>query len=274
MSFASLVKESKEAEKLDKSGNSLFLCVLGPSGSGKNHAIGTTRLKTLLVTFMGESHGVKSSRKEGGDITPFFVDYANDKQLSPDDTLKRLREVLSDPQAIYDEGFRVIALDGLSELDLCIQQSKELKGQCLTKGGKVDGFRTAGVTKEIVNGLIKSLLTIQRQTGIHIITTCITDVKEFGDSGEVLECSPRLTTFSLAESALQMFADRVVVGPRTKDDGSRVFVFDSMTGLNRSSKDENGVARKTFNFSPRLSSGELPKLMKADLSELIKIKEM
>ena len=273
MSLQDLLKEAKAAEVADKSGNSLFLCLLGPSGAGKNHAIGTTGLKTLLITFMGESHGVKSSRKEGGDnIIPFFVDYVNDATLDPDQTLARLRSVLSNPQALVDEGFKVIALDGMSELDICINNSNELKKQCMTKMGKVDGFKTAGATKSIGNGIVKTLLSLQRQTGIHVLTTCIVDVREFGDRGEVIDCAPRLSTYGFAESMLQMFADRVVVGPQTIND-ERVYVFDSLTDLARASKTESGVVKKAFNFSPRLSSGVLPPIMRADLSKLIEIKE-
>lgn len=274
MSILDLLKEAKKTEDKDKSGDSLFCCLLGPSGSGKSHTIGTTGLKTLQLYFSGEKHGIKSSKKEGGDnITPFCLDFEGEVMLSPDATLDRLRDILSDPKGLKDAGFKVVALDGLSELDLCIAQSKELKKQCLTKDGKVDGFRTSGVSKAIGNSIVKLLLLLQEKTGIHILTTCILDVQEYGDNNEVVTCAPRLSTYGFAESILQMFEDRVICGPQVKENGDRVYVFDSMTSMVRASKDDKGRVKKVLNFNPRIGSGVLPKLMKASLKELMKIKE-
>jgi len=274
MSLTDLIKRAQVDESKDRSGNSLFCCILGQSGAGKSHSVGSAGVKTLQLYFAGEKHGVKSSKKDGGDnIVPYCIDYADGRQLDPDESLARLREVLADPQGLEKLGFKMIFLDGLSELDLLINGTRELKKQCLTSSGKVDNFRVPSVCKSIAHGIIKDLLTIQTQTGIHIVTSCIIEVKEYGDSGEVLECMPKLSTYSLAEGLLQMFPDRVVVGPQVKEDGTRVFVFDSMVGMTKSSKDDKGKVKKTVNFSARLSSGELPRLMKADLSKLIEIKE-
>jgi len=279
MSLAELLTESKKQEAADKSGNSLFCCVLGPSGAGKSHAIGTLGVKTLFLHFVGERHGIDSSKKEGSDnIIPYCLDSDGKKSLDPDETLSRLRAILSDPQGLKDQGFGAIVLDGLTEMDMCISDSKELKKMCLTSQGKVDGFKLTPATKRIASGLMNSLQNIRSKTGIHIIVTCILTVGDTDEEGALLGCIPQLGTYGLAESVLQKFGDRVVVTPLVRDDpdtGKKetIRVFDSRVVSTKVSKDVNGIVKKTSNFSCRLSSGELPKLMKADLSELIKIKE-
>lgn len=273
MNLKDLLTAAEATEKSDKSNNSLFCCILGPSGSGKSHSIGTLNGKTLYVYFSGEKHGVSSAKKEGlKNIIPLCIDYVEGKELTPDETLNRLRQIIKCGSDLVKEGFTAIAIDGLTEIDLCITQTKELKTQCLTNQGKVDGFRTSTVAKQMVHSLIKSLVTLQQQTGLHIITTCILDVQEYGENKEIESCSPRLSTYGLAENALQMFPDRVVVGPQYKESGEEVYVFDSSATIAKVSKDVRGVVKKMFNFSPRLGSGELPKLMKANLSELISLK--
>ena len=273
MGLQDLLKEAKAAEVADKSGNSLFLCLLGVSGAGKSHCVGTLGVKTLHLYFQAEKHGVKAAKKEGGDnVVPYCLDFANGKELDADEVLTRLRKIMSTPEELLENGFKAIFLDGLSELDVVIGNSKELKKKCLTKGGSVDGFRLSGETQKIANGVVKLFLTVQRLTGIHVITSCILDVSEFGDRNEILACSPKLSTYGLASSLLQMYSDRIIISSQLKDDGTKVRVFDNMVDLVRVSKDDRGVTKKVMMFEPRLSSGEMPKLMRADLSKVVEIK--
>jgi len=278
MDFKALIKQAQADKEKDQSGNSLFCCVLGPSGAGKSHVIGTLGVKTLFLHFVGEAHGVKSSVKEGGEnIVPVCLDYVDGKMLEPDQVLARLRDILSAPQDIKAAGFKAIVLDGLTELDMAVSESKELKKMCLTAAGKVDGFKTTPATKQIMSGIINTFQTVRATIGCHFITTCILTVKEYDDEKAILECSPQLGTFGLAESVLQKFGDRVVVSPlkrvnpKTGED-EEVHVFDSRVTASRSSKDQNGNVKKTINFNSRIESGNLPSLMKADLSDLLKVK--
>jgi len=277
MSLTDLLKQSAATEKANKSGDNLFCCILGPSGAGKSHTIGTLGVKTLYLYFAGEAHGVKSASKSGEHITPFCVDYVDGKALSADETLNLIREVINDAKGLQKAGFEALALDGLSELDLCLSQTKELKVQCLTPAGKIDGFRIASVTKQMGNGLVKDLLNLQRETGIHILTTCILEVKEYGEDGGFDECTPRLSTFGFAEAVLQMFPDRVIVCPiqRTNKETSEletVHVFDNRVTVSRSAKNDKGGIKKTSNFSPRVESGAMATVMRADLKKLMEVK--
>ena len=274
MSLQDMLKKAKEADDKDQSKGKLFLSILGESGAGKSHSIGTLGVKTLLLTFLPERHGVTAAKKEGNNnIVELFLDIDDETgdDLTPDQTLGKLREILNSD--LYGNGFEALVIDGLTELDICISGSNELKKQCLTSAGKVDGFRLGPVTKMIMRGVIKQLITLQKTQGVHIITTCIVDVKERGDNGEVIECNPRLNTYSLAEDTLQQFGDRVVTYKVIKKDKSTLGIFDFMSDISKTSKDANGVTKKVFNASPRLSTGQIPdKVIKADLKKLLELK--
>jgi len=275
MSLKDLIKKAEVADKADKSKGKLFLSILGPSGSGKSHSIGTLEAKTLYLYFSGEKHGVSAARKVNSkNIVPICVDVDEDSGdlLSADDTLAKIRSIVRSD--VSEVGFEAIALDGLTELDDCINNSNELKKQCLTNVGKVDGFRISGVAKKMASGLIKDLVHLQQKTGVHVLVTAILDVKDYEDNGRINECLPRLTTYSLAEGLLQQFGDRVIVCPVTKDSGEKVYIYDFMSDITRASKDEKGKIKKAFNFSPRLSTGSIPDkgFIKADLKELLKCK--
>lgn len=273
MSLKSLLAESVAVQKADKTNNALFCCVLGESGGGKTHALGTVGEKTLYLLFKGEKHGSSVIRKEGKEnIEEILLDFNGTDELAPDDTLARLRSIIQDHAGLEAAGFKAIVIDGLTEVDLCISQTRELKKQCLTKNGDVDHFKVPAVAKQMLHKLVGQLVDLQIKTGIHVITTCILEVKEKDDKGFILDASPKLTTFSVAETALQLFGDRVVVCKVVNSKGEPVYVFDADFSGRRVSKDEVGGIKKQFSFGPRVTSGELPKLMKANLSELIKIK--
>ena len=75
MSLKDLIKKAEAADKADKSKGKLFLSILGPSGSGKSHSIGTLGVKTLYLYFAGEKHGVDAARKENvKNITAICID--------------------------------------------------------------------------------------------------------------------------------------------------------------------------------------------------------
>lgn len=275
MNLQELLAQAKQADERDKSKDKLFLSILGPSGSGKSHSIGTLGVKTLYLYFTGEKHGVESARKTGSEyIDPVCLDYdaATNTELKPDDVLKRLREIIGSDLA--GAGYEAIAIDGMSELDDCINQTKELQKACLTSQGKIDGFRKPGEVKRMASNIIKQLVKLQQVQGLHVIATTIVDVKDYGDNGLIAECHPRLNTYALAEGLLQQFGDRVIVSLMTKESGERVYVFDFMTNMSKTSKDATGRVKKTFNFSPRLSTGTIPEqgVMKADLQKLLEYK--
>ena len=182
MSLKDLIKKAEAADKADKSKGKLFLATLGPSGSGKSHSMGTLGVKTLYLYFAGEKHGVSAARKENSkNITPICVDLNEEtgELLTADETLAKVREIIRSD--ISELGFEAIAVDGLTELDDCINNSAELKKQCLTSSGKTDGFRIPGVAKKIASGIIKDLVQLQQRTGVHVLVTTILDVKEYED---------------------------------------------------------------------------------------------
>jgi hypothetical protein len=103
--------------------------------------------------------------------------------------------------------------------------------------------------------------------------TCILDVRALGEDGEVVEASPRLSTYSVAESLIQQFGDVVVVGRMEKDE-KIAYRFQFGATVSKTSKDVRGVVKKLINFNPRISGVEtLPANMKASLADVIKLKE-
>jgi hypothetical protein len=266
----------------DKSSTAIMACILGPSGAGKSYAIGTIGCKTLYLYFSGEKHGKDSARQAGKDIVPVCIDYAdlNDEKgfrhLSPDEALDRLRGILGASDDLVKAGFGAVALDGMTELEACIIDSKELRNKCLTSAGKVDKFKETPTIKMIIRDILKKVVDLQVKTGIHFVTTCILDVKEYDpETMAILESQPRLNSYSVAEDVIQQFPTYFIIAPIKKEDGTIVRAFDFANGMSKSSKDLNGKVKKTINFRPRITGGTIPLggMMKADLSLLVKMKK-
>jgi hypothetical protein len=267
-------KAIAQAEK-DADIKALELIILGQSGGGKSHLIGTLGVKTLYLYFSGESHGVKSAKKNGDHVIPICVDHDDAGQpLSADDAYQRLLACLQDVAGLKANGFEAIAIDGATELEAIIRSTLQWKKMCLTTKGTHSSFEEARSTITMFRPVLNGLKYAQRATGCHIMMTLITDVREYGEHNDVVECAPRLLGYAVAETIIQQFGDVVVVGmmKRNKEIKGKL---QFMTDVGKTSKSETGVVKKTINFSPRLLGvdlKDLPPVMDASLPAVLTLK--
>lgn len=268
-----LAKATQESSKL-LDNKALEAIVLGPSGGGKSFLLGTAKEKTLHLYFMGENHGIKSSAKAALDtkteIISVCVDYADGVQLSSDVTYTRLLEILAS-KSIVDAGVKLVAIDGLSELETIIRSTLIWKKKCLTEKGNHNGFAETSATLEMLKPVIDSLKKLHRENGIHFVVTCILDVVSLGDNGQILESKPRIQGMRVAEEVVRQFGDVFVIGSMRKD-GVDKHKLQFKTIVSQASKDSSGEVKRCLNYSPRIAGAEVPALMDASLAEVISLK--
>lgn len=260
----------KKAEKR-LSNNTLGLIVLGSSGSGKSALTGTTGLKTLYLYLSGETHGPKSAKTYGkGDVDAIMID---DDGRAPDDTFAALLSILDSHEDIEKAGYGAVVIDGATELEALIRRTLAFKKACLTSSGSHNNFAEPAAVQGMFREVMSRLRLLGDQ-GIHYVVTCILDVKAMDDdTGEIAEASPRLSTYSVAESLIQQFPDVVAVG-RMSNGEKTAHRIQLCSGISKASKTANGAVKKMINFHPRLTGVvELPPHMPADLSLVIELKK-
>lgn len=274
MAFNFKAANAQVVKSLDS--KALALMLLGQSGAGKSYTIGTFGVKTLFLFGSGESHGPVSARTKGQDnVFPIAWDRDDSgAALNPDQSYKRLLDILSDAEGIKAMEFGAIAIDGATELEQLIRATKKWEQACLTDKGKHNNFAESDATKSLFRPILDSLKNLQSTLGLHYVMTCILDIKQLGDNGSIQEASPKLSGYGVAENLIQQFPDIVTVGRMSKDDKIGHY-FQFLANVTRVSKDASGVVKKTMNFNPRITGfnfEELPEAPKADLAALAKFK--
>lgn len=248
--------------------------VLGCQGAGKSGACGTFGVKTLYIYLNAERHGAKSARTHGKTaMDAVCIDEPKDGVPIPaDEAFKNLLDILSNTEAIKVGGYGAVVVDGASEVEMLIRQTSAYRAACLTSKGEHNSFLESPAVTTLLREVTSRLRRLA-DTGIHYAMTCILDVRALGEDGEVVEASPRLSTYSVAESLIQQFGDVVVVGRMEKDE-KIAYRFQFGATVSKTSKDVRGVVKKLINFNPRISGVEtLPANMKASLADVIKLKE-
>ena len=188
--------------------------------------------------------------------------------MDPDAAYQRTLSILAE----IPKGFKAVAIDGATELEFMIRGTKEFKNLCMTDKGKHNSFAESGAVLLMFRPVINELKRLGRE-GIHTIMTCGLDVAALGESGDIVESKPRLSTYGVAEGLLQQTPDYFCVGPMTNSAGKTGHRIQFMAGVSRDSKDVMGNVKRTINFKPRLNGIiGLPDTCAADLTELIKLK--
>ncbi len=269
--FDAAIKEANSAA----TDNLVSAIILGPSGAGKSSLMGTFGVKTLYLHTSGENHGPQSARTLGGsDIISVCIDRDAEKTLGPDEAYARLLSMLGDVDGIKKLGVKAIAIDGASELEAIIRNTEKWKQLCTASNGKHNGFGEPAATISILRPILNALRDLQSRLQIHAAVSCILDVKDIGTDGAILEATPRLVGYSVAETLIQQFADVLVVGRMTKGDQAK-HKIQFMSDVTKTSKDAMGTVKKAINFAPRIAGvlvNKLPPIMDADLSQVIKLK--
>lgn len=265
-------KKALESTKLE-------LLILGHSGAGKSYTIGTLGVPTLYLYATKESHGPVAASTEGkSNISPLCFNrgiWPGEKMERPftaDESLQYLHAILKDIKYLKAEGFQAIAVDGLGALESVVKESIVWKDKCKTAKGGHNTFKESEASQEVIGDVIDALKYCKQELDIHIIMTGILDVKEKDAHGAVLEATPKMGGYGLAEAMNQHFADIVVTGRMVKN-GEAKYKFQFMVDLVKASKDEHGNIKKAMNFSPRLTGCAVPDIMDADLSKLATLKK-
>lgn len=266
-------KRAIEDAKKELNNNQVAAIVLGPSGSGKSSLLGTFGVKTLYLYTTGEDHGAKAAKVQGSEnIVPLCIDYEDGQKLDADDAFHRLLDVLGESAAIKEAGFQAVSIDGATELEAIIRGTSAWKAACQTDKGKHNTFQEPAATLAMFKRVMDKLKGLQREIGIHYAMTCILDVKVVGDDGEVLESTPRLTGYSVAEGLIQQFPDVMVVGRMSKND-KIAHRIQMLAGVSKTSKDQAGVIKRCINFTPRITGvAKLANTYEANLAKIVELK--
>jgi hypothetical protein len=270
-------KAAEARAQKDLSNKGLALMLLGQSGGGKSFAFGTFGVKTLFLYGTGEDHGPTSARKTAaGDLIPVCWDFDDaGERLSPDKAYKRLLDALSDVDGIKAEGFGAVVVDGATELETLIRKTSKWEQACLTDKGKHNNFAESDATKAMFRPVLEGLKDLQRKLGIHYAMSCILDIKQLAEDGEIQEASPKLSGYGVAENLIQQFPDIVAIGRMRNKKEQIAHRLQFLASVTKTSKDATGHVKKTMNFNPRLAGfkvDELPGTLEADLAALAKLK--
>lgn len=259
--------------------------IMGASGGGKSFLIGTLGVKTLYLYTLGEDHGPKAARVQGGEnVTPLCLNYdesgnlltlADGKTPDYDAIYRNLLAILGAGKDLASEGFEAIALDGVPEIEAIIRGSDQWAKKCMTNKGQHNSFAEGPAVNEMMRPVFNLLKDLQRNYNMHYVVTMTLDIQALSDNGTIMGASPQLSTYAVAETVARQFGDILVVGRMTNSKGEVAHRLQFMSKVSRASKDATGTIKKAINFTPRLSSvpvGELPDTTAADLQEVLKIK--
>ena len=251
----------------------LFAIVLGSSGAGKSHVAGTAPGKILYLYLDSERHGSSSAVKSSPDLIAICIDRDKDgNPLKPEAAFKRGLELLN-PEGLKKAKIGSVILDGLTELEKLIRSTPKWVNMCQSTSGKHNSFAEGASTIALGDEYMRALRDAQDKAGVHVVVTGIIDVQEVDDNGAIGVAKPRLSGYAVAEGFIQQFPDILVIGKVAGKDGKSGRVFQTNADVQRISKDQNGTVKKFINFEPRLAGAvALPAFIKADLTEVIKLK--
>jgi hypothetical protein len=264
----------KQAEK-DQNNKKLGLVLIGPPSGGKTGTAVSTGLKTLHLYTSGEAHGALVAKTYGKQVDSICLDTEGDKLLSADETYNRILTILAAKDEIKKRKYEVIFLDGLTEIETLILNTSAWNLE-VAKHYKGNKSYSGPVTLALFRPILDALRSIQRDLNIHYITTCILNVKEYGENKEIVEGEPKLRGFDVATGLIQQFPDRLVVGQMVNGT-DRLPRIQMGSTPSRNTKDQiTKEVKKLYNFDPTICGVDLsgfPSHMKADLSKIIQMKE-
>ncbi len=267
----------KAALTESKSSNTPLIAavVLGQSRAGKSFLAGTMPGKTLFLYTQGEEHGRDSAKLAGGKIVPVAIDLGPDgKLLGFDSAYKRLLEVLRDAEGIVKAGFKSVVIDGLTELEAVIRGTSQWAVDCTSKGAH-NGFAEPAATIKMMRPVLDALRVLQRDHGLHYYVTCLLMVKETGEDGEIMASEPKMQGYEVAATLIPQFPDQIMIGRMVSPKGTEMHRLQFSAKSSKVVKEKSGEIKKLIGFVPCLRgvpSGNLPGNMKADLSEVLKLK--
>ena len=264
----------KEAMEVKQDG--LFLVVLGASGVGKSHFIGTYPGRTLLLYGAGESHGPASAIKSNSDILPLAWNRGKDAKgnivdLNPNKILSRIKEALN-PEALAAAGIKCVAIDSLTNLCLDLKNTDMFKQRCMSAKGQHNSFKETEALIELLSLVTNSLQNLSDIHGIDSICTLDLNILSVADNGLILESKPGLPTFGVGKAIIQQFPDILVLGRLGENSEP---TFQNFASVNQKSKDfETQAIVKYVEYHPRLRGAiTLPETIPANVQSILDLKE-
>jgi hypothetical protein len=263
-------KALSEAQN-DERNTTLMGLVLSPSGGGKSSLAGTFEGSVLFIHTEAEGHGIDSAKAMARKthkavIIPACISETDGKKLSGDESYNKLLYILSN----IPDTISAVVLDSMTEIEEVIRRSGKFKTLCINDKGKHSAFEEPKAVMVLMRPVLDSLRDLRKRK-IHVLATCILDVSQISDEGDILESKPRLSTYSVAEGIIQQFPTVFTVGCMTKND-KQAYRIQFLSGVSRSSKDTAGIIKKTINYRPRIAGVvDLPETIKADVTEIIKL---
>lgn len=272
MSFEQALKDGQAVLKQKQ----LAAILLGSSGSGKSRTCGTMGLKTLYLYTSGENHGTVSANSGGSEILPVCIDQAGGRALDADASYNNLLSLLSESEAISKAGIKAIVIDGLTEIEALILETKAWKQAVAVEYKGVSSY-AGPVTLRMMRPILVALQKLQKDLGIHYIVTCILNVKELGESGEILSAEPKLKGFDVATDMVRQFADVLIIGQMSNGEVSKPRIQIG-AHVSKTSKDfTTKEVRKLQNFNVRVTGCDLssaPNTLAPNLAKIIKYKDV
>lgn len=269
----------KALKAVKKETTPFFSLILGPSGAGKSTLIGTLRKPTLYLYTSVENHGPVAAGAINKDIIPLCLDRSDKGELlTADQTFERTLDVLSDKSIANNVS--AIAVDGATELDQIIRKTKTFSKYCMTDKGNHNTYKEGEAVIYHLKQIVEALKGLHA-LGTHSFMTCAAMIKTVDETGGITECTPKLLGFDTANDLIRQFSDvllvsRVMIPTEDNPEPHPVHALMFHGQITKTSRDMKGQVLKTANFSPRISGmlvDELPALMEADLSTLLKFKD-
>lgn len=261
-----MLKLLEQALKVKTDG--LFLCVLGSSGAGKSHFIGTYPGKVLFLHGSGESHGPSAALKNNKDILAVSWSQTPEGPIEPKLIPRRIREIL-DPEVIKAAGIKCVAIDSLTNLCLDFKETEAFKQRCTGRGGH-NPFKETEALVEMFSKVVSQLQVLSDQHDIDIIATIDAQITSVGANGEIIESKPGLPTFGVGKAIIQQFPDVLILG---RIDGKPMFQNLSKA-VGKSIDRDTQETVKYIEYNPRLRGAiALPELIEPTVNCLLELKK-
>ncbi len=246
----------------------LFLIVLGASGVGKSHFIGTYPGRTLFLYGSGESHGPGSAVKNSKELLPVAWDRDRNRQLTPNESWTRLLNLL-DPATIKAANVKCVALDSITNLCLDLKATDAYKQRCMGAKGQHNQFKETEALIELLNLVMKKLQVLVDYHDIDVITTMDLQIQSIADTGLILESKPGLPTYGVGKAIIQQFPDILVLGRI-----AQAPKFQNAAKATGISKDAEEQIVKYVEYHPRLRGvAKMPEYIEANVPAILALKK-
>ena len=262
----------KEAFNVKTDG--LFLVVMGASGAGKSHFIGTYPGRVLLLYGAGESHGPGSAAKSNANIVAIPWDRIKKDgstiDLPPSQILSRIRSLL-DPEALVAAGVKCVAVDSLTNLVADLKKTDAFMQRCLASNGKHNAFKETEALIELTGTVIRQLQVLSDYHGIDSICTLDLQIQNIGADGTIIESKPGLPTFGVGKALIQQFPDVLVLGRLGED---KQPTFQNLASVASTTSDQATKELVRYvEYNPRLRGAQvMPATIAASVPAIMALK--